>query len=436
MIRPLCKQVMVLLLLTAVLPVYAETTAIVGGKVHTVGPQGVLENATIIIRDGLIDAVGTDIAVPAGATRIDAAGKIVTPGLFTPMGNIGLIEVGFSAGPLDYVQRGDQFTASFEVADAFNPRSTLISVNRIEGVTRALVSPAAASMDETGFTSHVISGMAAVANLSGKEDSIDRRDAALIVNLGEGGVEYAGSSRASALLILRNALDEAKDFALHREEFERGEHRDYNFSFSDLTALQRVLSGDIPLLANVDRASDILGLIRLGDEYGLRLIVNSGVEAWLVADELAAANVPVIVAPEANLPSNFDRVNARSDLAAILSKAGVKVAFADGSGMTENARNITQSAGNATVGGMSWDAALRAITLDPAEIYGVADRVGSIEPGKEADVVIWPGDPFELSNYPDQVFIRGEAIEMKSRQTLLRDRYMQTGSHERPAYRH
>jgi hypothetical protein len=241
-------------------PVQAEMTAIVGATVHTVGPQGTLENATVIVEDGLIRAVGTCIDVPEGAIRIDAGGKIATPGLFTPMGNIGLVEVGYSAGPLDYVQRGDQFTASFDVADAFNPRSTLIAVNRIEGVTRALVAPAASPPDVTGWTSHVISGMAAVANLSGGAASIDRRDAALVVNLGEGGVAYAGSSRVSALLVLQNALDEARDFALHRAEFERGAHRDYSVSLTDLIALQSVLAGEVPLLANVHRASDIAGL--------------------------------------------------------------------------------------------------------------------------------------------------------------------------------
>jgi imidazolonepropionase-like amidohydrolase len=226
------------------------------------------------------------------------------------------------------------------------------------------------------------------------------------------------------LLVLQNALDEARDFALHRAEFERGAHRDYSVSLTDLIALQSVLAGEVPLLANVHRASDIAGLLKLGQKYGLRLIVNGGAEAWMLAGQLAAANVAVIVAPEANLPANFDRINARSDLATLLADGGVRIAFADGSATTENARNITQSAGNAIVGGLSREAALHAITLSPAEIFGVADRVGSIEVGKEADIVIWPGDPFELSNYPEQVFIHGVSVEMKSRQTLLRDRYM------------
>ncbi len=155
----------------------------------------------------------------------------------------------------------------------------------------------------------------------------------------------------------------------------------------------------------------------------------------MLADELAAANIAVILAPTANLPSNFDRINANLKSAPILAAAGVKIAFADSESQTHNARNITQSAGNATAEGLPWDDALRAITLTPAEMYGVADRVGSIEPGKDADIVIWPGDPFELTIYADQVFIKGESIPMVSRQTLLRDRYLDTEDTRPPAYR-
>jgi imidazolonepropionase-like amidohydrolase len=135
------------------------------------------------------------------------------------------------------------------------------------------------------------------------------------------------------------------------------------------------------------------------------------------------------------LPRNFDRINARRESAAILAAAGVTISFADGGGHTHNARNITQSAGNAVANGLSWDDALRAITLAPAEIFGVASSVGSIEPGKEADIVIWPDDPLELTTYPEQVLIKGESISMTSRQTLLRDRYLKTESGKPPAYR-
>lgn len=413
----------------------ADTTAIVGGTVHTVGPQGTIDNATIIIVDGKIHAVGSGIGVPDGATTIDATDKIITPGLFSSVGRLGLIEISSSAGPVDSRQLGDQFTASFDVADAYNPRSTLIAINRIEGVTRAAITPGPGYADDYGNVAHVISGLAAIVNL-GDSDPLDKRAAAMVVSLGENGSHMAGGSRTGAWLVLRNALDEAVDYRDHKGDFERGMRRDYRHSVTDLEALQDVISGDIPLLANIERASDIEALIGLTDEYGLRAIISGGTEAWMLADRVAAANIAVILAPTVNLPFSFDGINARLGAANVLVAAGVTVALApDVANPTHNARNITQTAGNAVADGLDWDIALRAITLAPAEIYGVADSVGSIEVGKAADLVIWPADPFELTTYAETVMINGVLIPMVSRQTLLRDRYLQSESGKPPAYR-
>ena len=425
------RLITTLALLALALPAPAATTAIVGGKVHTVGPQGTIENGTVLIVDGRIAAVGADVEVPTGAETIDASGKIVTPGLFSPYGHLGLVEVGFSAGPLDYSQRGEQFTASFDVADAYNPRSTLIPVNRIEGVTRALVAPSPGYPDETG-RGHILAGLAAIVNL-GDDDVLDQRAAAMIVMLGEGGASLSGGSRTGAWLTLRNAFDEALDYREHKGDFERGMRREYTHSMADLEALQGVINGNTPIIVDIDRASDIEVLLDFVNEYSVNAIIAGGSEAWMLADKLAAAGIPVIVGPTANLPGNFDRINARFGTASILVNAGVKVAIADSDAQTHNARNITQSAGNAVAYGLDWDAALRAITLTPAEIFGMAATTGSLEAGKAADVVIWSGDPLELTNYPDAVFINGEAVPMVSRQTMLRDRYLQTD--KPPAYR-
>ncbi len=412
----------------------AETTAIVGARVHTVGPQGTIDNATILIAYGNIVAVGPDVAVPPGATRIDAAGKIVTPGLFSPVGRLGLVEVSSSASPEDDKQRGALFTAGFDVANAYNPRSTLINVTRTEGVTSAATMPAPGSDDGTGNMGHVLAGQAAVVSL-GDDDWLLRAGAGIVVTLGEAGSAYSGGSRAGALLQLTNALDEARDYGQHKGDFERGMRRAYVHSVADLEALQPVLAGRAPLIANVHRASDIEALVELAAIYRIRVIINGGAEAWMVADELAAANIPVIVAATDNLPGTFDRINVRRGAANVLVAAGVKVALTDGQSKTHNARNLTQSAGNAVSDGLDRDAALRAITLTPAEMFGVADRVGSIEAGKAADLVIWPADPFELTTYPDQVYIGGEAIPMHSRQTLLRDRYLDPSAETPPAWR-
>lgn len=423
-----------LLLLVLCSPVLAQTTAIVGGKVHTVGPLGTIDNATIIIENGRIRSVGTSLSIPSGARVIDASGKIITPGLFAPTGQMGLVEVGLSAGPIDSQQRGEQYTASFDVADAYNRRSTLIPINRIEGVTRAAIVPSPAQPNDRGEAGHILSGLAAIVNL-GDNNVLDRRGAAMVVTLGERGSNFSGGTRTGAWLILRNALDEAADYRDNKVDVARGMRREYQHSISDLEALQSVIDGDMPLLVGVDRASDIETLIRLSREVGFKAIIVGGTEAWMVADAVAAANIPVILAPLANLPGNFDRINARSGAATLLIKAGVKVAFTEARSETHNARNMTQTAGNAVGDGLAWDAALRAITLTPAEIYGVADTVGSIEAGKAADIVIWPADPLEVTSYPDQVLINGVDMPMVSRQTLLRDRYLQSGAGKPPVYR-
>ncbi|MBT8081063.1 MAG: amidohydrolase family protein [Gammaproteobacteria bacterium] len=411
------------------LPASAATTAIVGAKVHTVGPQGTIENGTVLIADGRIIAVGADVEIPAGAETIDASGKVVTPGIFSPFSQLGLVEVSSSAGPTDGAQRGDYFTAGFDVADAYNPRSTLIAINRIEGVTRTLVAPTPAYGGGTS-SGHILSGLAAVVNL-GDAAYLDLQRAAMVVTLGESGSGVSGGSRTDTWLTLRNALDEALDYRDHKGDFERGMRREYVHSVADLKALQGIVNGNTPLVVRLHRASDIEVLIRVVDEYGLQAIIIGGEEAWLLADELAVAGIAVVIDPTANLPGNFDRVNARFGSASILVDAGVQVAIGDGD--THNARNITQLAGNAVAHGLDWDAALRAITLTPAELFGMSGSAGSLEAGKAADVVIWPGDPLEVSNFPEQVFINGEKIPMVSRQTLLRDRYL--NGEGPPAYR-
>lgn len=428
------SRIVTLLLAFFSVAVAAQTTAIVGAKVHTVGPAGTLDDATIIVVDGRIRAVGESLRIPGGAEVIDASGKVVTPGLFAPISQLGLVEVGASAGPDDSDQRGHQYTAGFDVADAYNRRSTLIPVTRIEGVTRAAIVPLPASPDEQGDKGHVLSGLAAIVNL-GDDNVLDKSGAALVVTLGEGGSRFAGGTRAAAWLILRNALDEAADYRDHKEDFESGMRREYRHSMSDLEALQDVITGTTPILARIHRASDIEILISLVDEYGLKAIIAGGAEAWMVADKLADANIPVILSPISNLPESFDRLNSRRGAANILVNAGVDVALTNSRDETHNARNLTQLAGNAVADGLSWDAALRTITLAPAQIYGVSDTLGSIEAGKSADIVIWPDDPLELTSYPDRVLINGVSVPMISRQTLLRDRYLQHDSEKPPAFR-
>jgi len=412
----------------------AQTTAITGATVHTVGPQGTIENATIIIDGGRITDVGANVTIPSDAERVDASGKIITPGLFSSLGQIGLSEVGAVDGTNDATQRGDDFTAAFDVADAFNPRSIVVAISRIDGITRAGITPRAGRAGGDDGPSHVLSGLGSVVHLGDSPEHFVKRGAVVVVNAGETGSGVAGGSRAAAIQILRAAIDDAIDYGQNKSAYERGDWRDYSVSTADLEALQRVLSREAALLFNVNRASDINVVLGLAEEYNIRAIIAGGSEAWMVADHLAAADVPVILDGINNLPGNFDRINARLDSASILIEAGVTVAFG-AAAQTHNARLLTQSAGIAVANGLSWDQALAAITLAPAEIYGIDATVGSIEAGKDADLVIWSADPLELMNYPDQVYIQGAAVSMESRQTLLRDRYLQTESDKPPAFR-
>jgi imidazolonepropionase-like amidohydrolase len=242
----------------------------------------------------------------------------------------------------------------------------------------------------------------------------------MFANLGEAGAASEGGSRASAMLRLREALQDAVDFDRNRAAWNAAQRRPYARGRLDLEALVPVVRGQLPLAINANRASDLLAAIRLADEFHLKLILMGAAEGWLIADQLAARKVPVVVKPLTDIPS-FDALAATLENPAKLSKAGVVLVLS--SFDTHNARNIRQEAGNAIAYGLDRDAALRAVTLEPARVWGVADRVGSLEIGKDADVVVWSGDPFELTTNVERVFIKGIEISKDTRQRQLLERY-------------
>ncbi len=404
-------------------PAAGQDVAIVGGQVHTVS-GGMIEDGTVLIRGGRVEAVGRNVTVPDGILRLDARGKVVTPGLFDLGTQIGLVEVGLEAQTRDTGMDDDAVTAAFDVLDGVNPHSTLIPVNRLGGITTVLSSPSGG----------LIAGQGAVLDLTGGSlgRMLARPRAAMVASYGSDAAAATGGSRGAASLRLREVLEDARFWRENRAQFERGAARPLSHSRLDLEALQPVLAGETPLVVAVDRASDILAVLRIAREYGLRLVIAGGAEAWMVADSLAAADVPVVVKPLTNLPASFDRLGARFDNAAVLHEAGVRVALS--SFDTHNARNLVQEAGNAVRYGLPWEVALRGVTLEPARALGLADRYGSLEPGRVGNVVIWSGDPFELSSRAEAVVIRGEVMPEASRQRDLFERYRAL-EETAPAYR-
>ena len=397
-----------------------EVVAITGGTVYPVsGPR--IENGTVLIRAGRIVAVGRDVAIPAGARRIDATGKWVTPGLVNAATQLGVVEVGAVPETRDVSARGrDAIAAAFTVWDGLNPASVHLASARNDGVTTVGVIPAGG----------LVAGQAAMVDLVAgtATDMVRRAPVAMVATMTPpgGGGDGIPASRGELQVRLRELLADVRAYRQNRAAYERNASRTLAASRADLEALVPVLDGRLPMLVEADRASDIDAALRLAREYGIRLIVGGGAEAWQVADRLRAAGVPVLTGAMNSIPASFASLGSRQENVALLRRAGVAVVVignAGGGEETFNVRNVRYEAGNAVAYGASWDDALRAVTLTPAEVFGVADRIGSLAPGKDANVVVWSGDPFEFRTTADEVLIRGRSVREPSRQDLLMERY-------------
>ncbi len=411
---------------------HAEDVAIVGGIVHTMDGAAI-ENGVVIISGDKISAVGgAETTIPGGYRVIDATGKQVTPGLISAYTQIGLEEVSLEGTTIDHSITNTFYNAGFEVAKGFNPDTPIIAINRIEGLTRGVIAPGFGVPFNQNNNKNIFAGQAGIIHLGGGNDAVTNSEAAVVVYPGNGDV---GGARGAVLDYLVGALRESKPPAKKK----RGSSSDagsggtrFAKAPEDKAALTKTITGQIPLYVLEDKASKILQLIKLKEEFpNLNLVILSGAEAWLVADELAAANVPVVIAPTSNLPGSFDSLGSTLYNAARLEAAGVEFAIIEGGfSPAHNARLLPQDAGNAVANGLSWQGALAAITINPAHIFGIDDTVGSLSVGKEADVVVWDGDPLEVMSSPDYVFIRGEEMSLESRQTKLRDRYIDLGAEE------
>lgn len=402
--------------------VSAQTIAITGGRLAIGDGSAPIENGTVILKDGKVMAAGAGVAIPADAQRVDATGKWVTPGLIAGFSRVGLHEVDGVRQTNDTSAK-TLFSAALDVAAAINPLSPPIAVSRAGGITRAIVSP----QPEGG----VFAGQGAVIDLASDMQPITKARAFQFVEMGETGAREAGGSRPAAHLLFRTMLQQAQEYARNPLGYD-GNSKDSLLLKVDAQALVPVVNGTVPLLVHVENARDILAVLALRTDFPLlKLLLVGATEGWLVAPQIAAAKVPVIASALNDLPDSFELIAATQSNIGRLRKAGVAVSI----GMINDndatqARYTPQYAGNLVAlnkvpgaTGLSWGEALAAISSAPAEALGMGDRIGSLRPGRAGDVVIWDGDPLELSSTPVSVYIDGVKQSLETRQTKLRDRY-------------
>ena len=407
-------------------PAVAETVAITGGMV-AIGDGSAPQIGTVVMRDGRIVAAGNSVDVPSGARTVDATGKWVSTGIVAGFSRLGLVGVDAVDETNDSGGAKSVFSASIDVATAINSRVPAIAVSRAAGVTRAIVAP------DGGGTMFV--GQGAVIDTGNDIDAITKAGAFQFVEFGETGAGRAGGSRAASQAFFRNALDEARDYARNPAAYD-GRSKDSILMRRDVAALVRVIQGQIPLYIHVESGPDILQMLALKRDYpALKMVLVGVAEGWTVARQIAAAGVPVIASALNDLPASFEQLAATQSNIGRMKAAGVQVAI----GMIDDddarqAQHSTQYAGNLVAltrvpgaTGLSWADAFAAITSKPAEIAGLGDEIGSLRPGRRADVVIWSGDPLELATGVEKVWIDGVAQDLTTRQTRLRDRYLKPG---------
>ena len=378
----------------------AQSLAIINATLHTATEQGVLENASIVMDNGKITAINPQ-QVQADKV-IDANGQIVTPGFIASINQLGLVEVSAVAGSRDAGE--EKAGIDFDVSLAYNAHSSLIPYARKGGVTRDVITPHGGDS--------IFSGLASVVDLSGDLQGDIQKQAALVVYLGE----RSKGSRAFTLQTLINKLEEHQAKAAKKPKKD-----DDSTPSTEDKVMVKVLSGDMPLVVGVSRAADIIELLKVKEQFGINLVLNGAQDAVVVKEQIAKAQVPVIMSAMDSLPSSFDSLHASLDNAAALEKAGVKVILTVGGDASHNIYQLRFDAGNAVSYGMSQQGALNAVTSNVADVFGI--NAGSLEVGKAADVVMWSNDPFELSSHVSKMIINGEEVSTQSRQDKLRERY-------------
>jgi imidazolonepropionase-like amidohydrolase len=405
----------------------SETIAIRGGKLLTVS-HGVIENGVIVMQNGKITAIGgANTAIPKSAKVIDAAGMTVYPGLIDSETHFGLTEVSADRMTNDMLENSDEIMPHMHVYDAFHAESALIPVARINGITNAIVAPA------EGDT---LPGQDSFIQLAGKsaEEMILVRDIAMPLNFT--GAQRRNQSfetakfpftRMGMAAQLRQAFIDAQDYEQKMAAYEKKKSADPDKAGAapkrdlKLEALLPYLHGQRPVVLAAEEANDVQTAMGLAREFHLKVILNHLTHASSVLDKVAASGFPVIVGPIYAQPKESERYDAVFRLPAEMVKRGIKIAFA--SYDAHNSRNLPYAAGYATAFGLSPEEALKAITLNPAQMFGVDKELGSLDVGKTANVVVANGDPLDVKTDVKHVFIAGQEIPLVNKQTELRDQY-------------
>lgn len=397
--------------------VMAQSLVIKSQKIVTNTSVGQIENGVLVIEDGRITSIDQNRDA-TGDKVIEGKTLWVTPGLFAPYSNLGLVEVGAESRSNNINAADKVATVRIRAADSFNPKSASIAESRIGGVTHAAVVPDARS--------DIFGGQGMIVTTSGEFNSTVKASAFIFVDY-SGGSTITGGSKGAAMAFLRDALADASTYGSRFDGPDDGDalHR------ADANALRMILGGNRPLLIAADQAVDMLNIIDLKKTNPrLDIIIVGAAEGWMVAEQLASADIGVMVDPLENLPYSFDRLGSRLDNAKLLLDAGVRTAIMSRSatgGTSHNLRLAPQHAGNAVAAGLSWEQAFKAITLTPATMFG-RGYLGELEAGQKANLVIWNGDPLEVTSAVVAVIIDGKTQSMESRQTKLRDRYNPTNT--------
>jgi imidazolonepropionase-like amidohydrolase len=404
---------MIALFLAAATAANAASPVVIRNVRVEVGDGTVIEKATVRLAAGRIASVTPgDVASPGA---IDGTGMTLTPGFIGASSQLGIVEIGEEPSTVDSSTRGTPFRPGFSTAWGFNPTTVEIPNVRDEGVTSAVLSPQGG----------VLSGQAAWIDLTGSLSSTPdpAKPVALFAAINSDSAGQAGGARGALWLGLREAFADARFYKQNRTAYEQGHARPLSLSPLHLEALLPVIEGTIPFVVGAHRASDILDAIAFAQTEHLKLIIVGGAEAWQVADQLAKAEVPVVLQPSGQEPSSFDQMEARDDLPALLEKGHVPVII-NSEGFPQSIRRLRQEAGIAIANGLSRAAAMEAITLGVAKAFGRAKEYGSIEAGKRANLVLWSGDPLELSSIAEHVWIDGEEQSLHSRERALAERYL------------